>query len=643
MSLAFQTVESKRLAPGQAIERGDATCRQGEVHMIWFDEKKKPGSSSPWWPASRMEALLAVFVAMQTFFVLATEDRFAVLLWWHPEAWPVTVALWLKDLGAAAASGFVAVVLLRGTIRAERQTVGGRSTGTLSALTAAFVITLGVISRFFALDQIPPGIFADTVLYALPLLREPGGGWMAGARLVEGPGYGGFAVSPILLLFPRVILGMAGAGELGIRELSAVSGLVLIAATAFLAFEVGGPRSALLTASLVALGRWPLIISHWTWAEPLTVSCLAVGAGAGLAAFRRRSRILGFVAGTAVGLAMHGHSSGLVVGAFLFLAASIHAVRHVGSRRVVLVATVPAGFLLAGWIALHLLRTGEVGGRYAQVGFWTRSGRAELADIPPPLRIPAALAFNVRAYTGLILWTGDPNPRMGLPDEPVLSSILGIAALLGFALYVRDARRGDLPGATLSVLALGALASGVFANPDGAPNSLRACGLIPVVFICGARSLLAWGELLVSLGVRRGIQFAALGALLVVSDVVPALASWPARHDVRTSFFASETEAARLRRALGPGETILDPEAISHPAVFEVVACGSALRSPLLRLPMRPPASLSTEGGADRFWYVTTHEGIRALRSAGFRTSRPAGAGDPVVVLVAARNSLPGD
>lgn len=587
------------------------------------------------WPASRAEAGFAAFVAVQTFVALAEEDRWSVLLWWQPDAWPYTALLWLKDLALAAAAACAAILLLRGADAAERRGDGGTRLDPSTVLAALAALAAGVACRLAVPDRIPPGVFSDTVLYALPLLREPSGGWLAGARLVETPGSGGFAVSPLLLGFPRLLFGFVGAGEAGFQALNAVCGLGLVAAVTILAREVSGPRTAVVAAALAALGGWPLILSRWAWAELLTVSCLTFAAAVGLAALRRRSTVLGAIAGTAAGLAAHGHSSGLVVGAVLAGAAAILAFRRRGLRRTVAAALLPAGLLVVGWAALHRARTGEVGGRYAQVGVWTASRRAELADVPGPFRIPAAVAFNLRVYSGLLVWTGDPNPRMGIPREPVLSPLLGIAALVGLALHLRGAARGDLPGAAISLLALGALASGVFANPDGAPNSLRASGLLPVALLCAARALRAGDALLGDAGVRRGVRIGLLGAVLLCCETVPALTTWPERPDVRAAFFAAETEAARVRRASGSGETVLDPAAIRQPETFEMVALGTSLHVPLRRLPARSPASCAADPPAERYWYVTTRDGARTLRSAGNRVSRPAsGAGGPSVVLV---------
>ena len=125
-----------------------------------------------------------------------------------------------------------------------------------------------------------------------------------------------------------------------------------------------------------------------------------------------------------------------------------------------------------------------------------------------------------------------------------------------------------------------------------------------------------------------------LAALLVGFEVVPAFVTWPALAAVRSAFFAAQTEAGRVARALARGPILVDPGAVPHPPVFEAVALGGRPLAPLPALPRVIPAALASVPGPRRLWYVTDARGAAELAVRGLAASRPASLAGPSVLLV---------
>ena len=586
--------------------------------------------TAPRRPPTRLEGSLGAFAALQAFVVAGRQAGWSLLFWWHAEAWPLTLLLWAGCLLVAAAAFLVAVALVRLAARGDATPAGPAFPRGLAAFALAALL-LGAGLRLLPAGDIPPGVFADTVYGVLPVLRAPEGGWLAGGRFEGAPG---MAVSPVLLVVARVVLGLAGGGEAGLVALAAVSGLAAVAAVGLLAREAAGGRIALLTLAVASLAGWPLRLSRWAWAESLTVACLAAGVAAALVAVRRGRAAWAAAAGVLGGVALHGHPSGLVVAGLLSIAAALAALRRRSGLRLLVAATLPLVLSLAFWAAVQLRWADSVSSRYGQVGLWAPARRAELARVPRALRLPAAVAFNLLEYTGLPFATGDPNARMGIPGEPLLSPALAIGAFAGLGLLARSAARGEKGALGLGALAAASLLAGIGASPDGAPNSLRVCVLAAPLLVAAALGLDALSRAFPARLARPAFRAGLLAALLVAFEVVPAYAVWPALPRVRAAFFAGQTDAARTRRDLAPAATLVDPAVIPHPDVFSVVAFGGRPLEPLREAGRATPAALASGRAPNRLWYVTDARGTAELAALGLSVARPASPEGPSVVLV---------
>ncbi len=580
---------------------------------------------------------LALFAALQTLAFLARRDRFSVLFWWTRESWLYVALLWVKDLLLALAAFFVFLRIARWTERLPESERGSGRSASGHALLFLAILAAGVALRWVAPRQIPPGVWADALFEAEGALRDPGHvPWLGGRPLqVEGLRNSALA-SNLYLKLCELLFHVFGRGDVGLLALSAVGGSLALPAMYWLGREVAGPRRGLLAMALLAFAGWPLVFSRWAWTGALLLPLVLVAGAAALRAHRTGKVAWAAAAGLAVGLSLHTHPAAWAVGAG-FAAFGLAALRRPRGGRL-FAAAVLAGFVAFLPFGLAFLRYPErLGGRARDVSFLAPTKDVAVPGGNRPGAPLLRLLYNAVEYTGLFLWTRDPNPRHGLPDRPPVDPALGLAALVGAAVALGKARRGDTGHGLVLVVGGASLAAGILGNPGGAPNGLRVYPLVGALLLWAAGSLDRWIPAAARRLPARPSFVWGLGlSVLFAVETVPFLTVWPEDRLVAGSFCTVESAAGRARRELGPAPTIVDPRALSWPIVFETLAAGPDPDRPVPHLARRTAADL-IEAPPDRaFWYVCRRGEIEKLREAGWRSSRavaPDG-GDAVIARV---------
>jgi hypothetical protein len=586
--------------------------------------------------------LFGLFVALQTFVLLSRGDRWEVLFWVTRETWLLVALLWAKNLFLAALAGAAFVLLLR-RARELPGAAAPEPAPSLVALGAAAVV-LGIALRWVFPETIPPGLWFDPPFEARALLEHPGEiPWIGGVPLHDDPAAAGNRelVSYVYLHFYDAMFRLFGRAETGFLALSAVPGCLLLLAAFWLAAEVFGPSAALLGVALVSLARWPLVFSRWSYTASAAMPLALLAGAAALAALRTRRVSLAVLSGVATGLSLHTHSSawGIAAGLGVF---SLAALRDRPARRLVAASWTAAALAFAPFAWGYLTHPENLGGRLRDVPVGTRPAGAWGPRLTGPLAVPATLAYNAVEYTGVLLFTVDPNPRDGLPGRAAVTPLLGVAALLGLGASAARGTRGD---AALFALLLGSLAGGIFSNPGGAPNTIRICLVVVLALLAAAWLLLAGLARLE----ERGGPRAALGAggvlaLLLVLETAPFLGRWADDPLVRRNFCESETRAARLVRTLAGEDVLLEKGAFRHPFVFDALSGPTDPRRPIRRAPERTVSALAAAPPAGPVWLVVREAALPVLRAAGWRCARGVSPGGLTadVVVAFARPPRPG-
>jgi hypothetical protein len=585
---------------------------------------------------------LAAFVALQTFIVLGRADRFAVLFWWDAQAWPWIVILWVKDIVLSLLAAALAVWVVRATFRIEDRNGGSLepapSPGRSVLLAAPLFAAVGVWLRWVALDLVPPGLWPDVLFESEPALRHAGStGWIGGLPLlVDGVPTSSTLVSKLWLEYCRGIYALFGRGEVGIVAISAVGSCLALAAVFWLAWEVSGKKLAVATLALVAVGRWPLALARWTWTASVMLPLVLAAAAASLAAIRTRRTSFAAAAGLFLGLSLHTYAAAWAAAAGLGLF-SLSLLRRREHRPLVAAAVLAAIVAFAPFGIGYLEHPERIGGRTRDVPVGTAVEDRSVPLVGTRLAVLGGLAYNLVRYTGIWLWTGDPDPLHGLRLKAVVDPLLGVAALIGCAVSFRRAARGGLPDRLLLLLTAGSLLAGVLSNTDRSPNVLRAENVLGPTFIWAASGLLLWiEELARRRRVRRLASWGLVAACTVVTEILPVYSTWIHDPLAVATFLTTETAAGRLRCHLGAQPTLLAPGSFRHPIVVEALANPDPHRPPA-SFPVRTASQLLATPPATQFWYFAKRHAVAVLRAAGWRVSRPTAPGpgaEPVLVFV---------
>jgi hypothetical protein len=579
------------------------------------------GGLTPSW--SRAAIALGIFAAVQTFVFFARRDRFSVLFWWTSESWLLVTLLWCKNLALAGAAFLAFGSFAHATERIPETAEPESEKSFRHTLLFLAILAAGTALRWVAPRQIPPGVWADALFEAEGVLRDPGNvGWIGGRPLHVESFQNSALVSNLYLKFCGLVFSIFGRGDVGLLALSAVGGTLALPATYWLGRELRGPRFALLAMTLAAFAAWPLVFSRWAWTGSLLLPLVLAGAAAALAALRTGRGLYAVLSGVFVGLSLHTHPAAWAIGAG-FATFALTSLSRPGGGRLVAAAAV-AGLLAFLPFAPAFLRYPErFGGRAQDVSVFASTKDVAVPGGNGPWAPPLRLLYNGIEYTGIFLWTRDPNPRHGPPDRPPFDPALGLAALIGIAIALRSARAGDAGERLLLLLAGTSLLAGILGNPGGAPNGLRIYPFVGVALLWAAATVDRWVPFAArSTRVRPSLLFGVLLAVLFTAESVPFLAAWPDDRRVVGSFCATETAAGRIRRSLGDAPTVMEPGALGWPIVFEALAAGPDPRNPVTSLPRKTPKELLEVPPRSRFWYIATPDSLERLRKAGWSCSR---------------------
>ncbi len=572
---------------------------------------------------SRAAIAVGVFAAIQTFVFFARRDRFSVLFWWTDESWLFVSLLWLKNLALAAAAYLAFGSLAHATERLPAPAATPAQNALRHALLFTAILAAGTALRWVAPRQIPPGVWADALFEAEGVLRNPGSaGWLGGRPLhVEGLRNSAL-VSNLYLKFCELIFSIFGRGDVGLLALSAVGGTLALPATYWLGREVRGPRFGLIAMALAAFAAWPLVFSRWAWTGSLLLPLVLAGAAAVLAALRTGRVVSAILAGVFVGLSLHTHPAAWAIGAG-FAAFALISLRRPRGSRLVIAAAIAGLIAFLPFAPAFLQYPERLGGRAQDVSVFASTKDVAVPGGNGPWAPPLRLLYNGIEYTGLFLWTRDPNPRHGDPDRPPFDPLLGLAALIGVALSLRSARAGDAGDRLLLLLAGTSLLAGILGNPGGAPNGLRIYPFVGIALLWAAATVERWIPFAGgALRARESLLFGLALAVLFAVESLPFLTAWPDDRRVVGSFCATETAAGRVRRDLGPAPTVLDPGALAWPVVFEALAAGGDPHRPVRPIPRRSAAELLAKPEGQPFWYVARRTELDRLRSGGWRAAR---------------------
>lgn len=366
-------------------------------------------------------------------------------------------------------------------------------------LLLAAVLSVACFLRLYRLESLPPGPYYD----------EAANGILAG-EIASGasyplfiPAYTGKEV--LYFYVTAAVIKGAGATLLGLRLASVLLGGASVAATYFMAlalFERDGMDwvarftrrgTALFATILIATSFWHVNLSRYGFravSQPLTQALMLLFLWRGWRLGRWRDLALGglfcgataytYLASRAVPLALLPYFlGGLVVGR-----------RRLGQSMGRVAIFVLSALAVFAPLGVYFLQNPQAFGvRMAQVSVFSSSvSSGDPWD---------ALGQSAWKALGMLTVRGDPLWRFGVPGRPVFPALISILFYVGLLVSVvrifvdRDDLVRVLHLTLLLWLPVMLLPSVLGANRGQVPSSLRAVGLMPVLYLFPAQGLVA--------------------------------------------------------------------------------------------------------------------------------------------------------
>ncbi len=341
---------------------------------------------------------------------------------------------------------------------------------TWERLAAISILCAGLFLRLYDLPAFPFGTWydeADFALQAQRILQEPAYRPLF-IDSIHGPAHYIYLVASLFWVLPDVTF--------VIRFASVLLGTLSISAAFVAGNQLFGRGSGLILACLVAVSRWSFNFSRIGMFN-IPVTLFAFLGTAFLLRALRRNRLTDYMwAGLLLGFGYN-----FYLGFTLFLmVVSVFVLRHFVSY-FPLLRYQWKGLLVAAMGVLLFLAPLALFSQEEPDIFFRRTRTVSIFNEFPPDQVAEKLLESAAAHLLMYNVRGDPNGRHNLPGEPMLAPVAGALFVLGLGMSLASVwrRRSLLLLAWLLVM----MSGGIFSLSFEAPQSLRAIGALPAVYL----------------------------------------------------------------------------------------------------------------------------------------------------------------
>ena len=328
------------------------------------------------------------------------------------------------------------------------------------------IIVLAAVLRLYALDRLPPGLYHDEAYNGLDALDV-----IRGQRPIFFEANNGR--EPLFIYLVTLSVSLLGRSPLAIRWVAALLGILTVPATYWMVRQWLGRQEALLAALVTATTFWHLNLSRVGFRAVSLPLFTALWLGFFVRGLRRQGRRDWALAGVFLGLSSYTYLAARFA-PLIFLALVVYwlARRQPIPWRGLLLLGLCAGIVAAPLLLYASRHADTLLERSAQVSILNPDiNQGNLAGTVLRQALKTLAMFN---------WRGDFIPRHNLPYRPVFDLPMGLLFLLGLLICLsRAARQQEY--ALLLIAWVVMLLPTVLA--EGAPHSLRAVGVLPVLFV----------------------------------------------------------------------------------------------------------------------------------------------------------------
>lgn len=424
------------------------------------------GTPAPWRPFPLLVGLVLGFLSFPFF----AENRFT----------PLGMLLWLGSLGLSLWTLWDHAPDEMG-LRARLRALLGRRGITLSweKLALLAIMAAGAFLRFYQLDLIPREMGVD-----LPHIYNNTRHILRGEYLIFFPSHPGREglFFYLIALYARFF----GLSHFAIKATGALIGLLTIPALYLLAREIFDREVALYAASLLAVGKWPVILSR-TGYRATTMPLFVILVLYFLARALTTRRPLHFgLAGLCLGLGLYTYSAFLLMPLAVLLGSVIYALVERGKWVRANGVGILLMFLLAALAFVPLARYAYENPDSYLLRVSTRiTGR----EVPLPQDTVVVFLNNLRRGLLMFNYVGDGMFYINVPFQRQLGFFSGLFFVLGTAYALFRWRKGANVLLLVFLVAMLLPSALSLAFPGEVPNAVRAVGVIGPAFLLVALPL----------------------------------------------------------------------------------------------------------------------------------------------------------
>ncbi|MEK6575290.1 MAG: glycosyltransferase family 39 protein, partial [Chloroflexota bacterium] len=393
-------------------------------------------------------------------------------------------------------------------------------------------LAIGAALRFYALGNLPHGIYHDEAYYGLDAVSV-----LNGAHPIFFTANNGR--EPLYIYLLSLSIAAFGRTPFGLRFASALIGTLTIPVTYLLGRVLFNRRVGLMAMFICAITFWPVALSRVSFRAGTLPLFLGLAIALGWLALQRRSLWLAVLGGAAYGLAFNTYTASRITPLAFALFAAIAFVFHRRDPRergenkynpaisvhsavkILFVLFLAAALVVAPLATYAIVHPEQVFAREGQVSiFEVESGN--------PILI---LLKHIGLAAAMFGWRGDTIARHNLPGRPVFDAWTFVFFAVGIVVALMHARRaradpqaGADPRVCPYIFVLVWLAVTILPTvfAEDTPHFLRAIGALPVLWLLPAIGSEALIESRSLTGIKRPVRFIIVGVSLATSAILTA-------------------------------------------------------------------------------------------------------------------------
>lgn len=376
----------------------------------------------------------------------------------------------------------------------------------------------GTALRFYALGDLPRGIYHDEAYYGLDAVSV-----LEGARPIFFPANNGR--EPVYIYLLSLSLVAFGRTPFGLRFASAMIGTLIIAVCYLLGRALFNRRIGLLTMWLGAITFWPLALSRVSFRAGALPLFLGLAIALGWLGWKRKSIGLAMAGGVAYGLAFNTYTASRLTPLALLILGGVAIFFHrrghqrprgeppINTRdsapsavKLLFFFLIATAIVVTPLVLYALANPTQVFAREGQVSiFETESGN--------PIVI---LVKHIGLGLAMFNFQGDMIARHNLPGRPVFDPLMSIFFVIGLFRLLMSLRHQRSMEAFLILIWL-AVTSLPTVFAEDTPHFLRGIGLLPVLWLVPALGM-EW--VLGLTGLKRSVRALIVTITVLVSTVL---------------------------------------------------------------------------------------------------------------------------